>query len=99
MSNTTSKNEIKAYGQEVEKLWNMNRSFSPFLMLMARLNAALIRNPDLKESLGEDDPELIALLQEHFYQLILIWDAHRPDYELDDSELNRVRLLMARLGN
>lgn len=97
MSNNTSKNEIKAYGREVEKLWMMNRSFSPFLMCLSRINSALIRHPELVESLGEDDPEQLALLQEHFYQLMIIWDRYRPDRELDDSELNHARKILSKM--
>lgn len=96
MSNITSKTEIKAYGREVEKLWHMSGSFSPFLMALSRINTMLVRNPQLRQQLGDDDPELIALLQEHFYQLIIIRDAHRPDRELDDSELNQARQLMSK---
>ncbi|WP_439473846.1 hypothetical protein [Algoriphagus formosus] len=65
-------------------------------MCLSRISTILIRHPELLEELGEDDPELIALLQEHFYQLIIIWDSHRPDRELDDSELNRARILLSK---
>lgn len=95
MPNKNSKT-IEAYGLETEKLRSMDGSFSPFLMLTARLSAAIARNPDLRDTLGDDDPEKIALLQEYFYSLILIWDRHRTDRELDDSELNRARQVMER---
>ena len=93
MSKTTSQT-IEAYGQETEKLRSMDGSFSPFLMLTARLSAAIARNPDLRDSLGDDDVEKIALLMEYFYNLMIIWDRDRPDHELDDSELNHARQVM-----
>jgi len=94
MSNKSKKTEIEAFGLETDKLLKMNGSLSPFLMLTSRLSAALVRHPELRDSLDDQDPELIAVLSEYFYALMIIWDRHRPDMELDDSQMNEVRLIL-----
>lgn len=94
MSNTTSKNEIEAYGRKVEMLQQMHGSFGPYLMMTVRLMSALARNPGLRDQFDPDDLEIVALLHEHFYQLMIIWDRYRPDRELDDSEMNMARKIM-----
>lgn len=94
MSNKSSKTKIEAYGEAADKLWGMNRSFSPFLMVSARMSTVLSLHPFVKDLLGDDDPEHLALLQEFFYDLMLIYDCYRDHSDLDDSEVNHARRIM-----
>ncbi|GHB44508.1 hypothetical protein GCM10008106_26980 [Mongoliitalea lutea] len=78
----------------MEKLQNIQGSLTPVLMTLTRLGTLLARQPELQEQLSEEDLETLAVLQEHFYALILIREHYRPDRELDDSELNHARKIM-----
>lgn len=83
-------------GEATELLFSFHNSFTPELMLLAKVASECNINPEFREVFSQDELELVALLLEHYRSLTIIFAKYRSCKDLTDEEMEHARQVMGK---